>query len=210
MRNLFLISFVLFGITHYFGQKKFEYKKYHFSAKYVLKNSNDTVFTKIENFDKNRYPIFSYSTIVKRLHFRNSDGEKESINEDEIKYLEIDDNLNINRKFFASSPILNKNKGLLEVFHVGKISFFSDYNYNYDLSINSFARDIIIVRDYLVDNQSGKIYGPFAHKLGAFSAITLMENLKDNFKYFSDLQQLAEDTRSKEDFINLLKNYDSK
>ncbi len=193
-----------------FGQKKFEYKNYHFSAKYVLKNSKDTIFTKIENFDKNRYPIFSYSTIVKRLHFRNSNGEKEAINEGDIQYLEINDNLNVNRKFIASSSVLNKNKGLLEVFHTGKISFFSDYNYNYDLSINSFARDIIVVRDYLVDNQNGKFYGPYAHKLGAFSAITLMDNLKENFKDYPDLQSMTENVQSKEGFINLLKSYDAK
>lgn len=193
-----------------FGQKKFEYKNYHFSAKYVLKNSKDTIFTKIENFDKNRYPIFSYSTIVKRLHFRNSNGDKEAINEGDIQYLEINDNLNVNRKFIASSSVLNKNKGLLEVFHTGKISFFSDYNYNYDLSINSFARDIIVVRDYLVDNQNGKFYGPYAHKLGAFSAITLMDNLKENFKDYPDLQSMTEDVQSKESFINLLKSYDAK
>lgn len=193
-----------------FGQKKFEYKNYHFSAKYVLKNSKDTIFTKIENFDKNRYPIFSYSTIVKRLHFRNSNGEKEAINEGDIQYLEINDNLNVNRKFIASSSVLNKNKGLLEVFHTGKISFFSDYNYNYDLSINSFARDIIVVRDYLVDNQNGKFYGPYAHKLGAFSAITLMDNLKENFKDYPDLQSMTENVQSKESFINLLKSYDAK
>ncbi|SHK64385.1 hypothetical protein SAMN05444371_3135 [Epilithonimonas mollis] len=193
-----------------FGQKKFEYKNYHFSAKYVLKNSKDTIFTKIENFDKNRYPIFSYSTIVKRLHFRNSNGEKEAINEGDIQYLEINDNLNVNREFIASSSVLNKNKGLLEVFHTGKISFFSDYNYNYDLSINSFARDIIVVRDYLVDNQNGKFYGPYAHKLGAFSAITLMDNLKENFKDYPDLQSMTENVQSKESFINLLKSYDAK
>lgn len=93
-----------------FGQKKFEYKNYHFSAKYVLKNSKDTIFTKIENFDKNRYPIFSYSTIVKRLNFRNSNGEKEAIDEGDIQYLEINDNLNVNRKFIASSSVLNKIK----------------------------------------------------------------------------------------------------
>ncbi|MNK32487.1 hypothetical protein D3C87_509490 [compost metagenome] len=198
------------GTVYYFGQKKFEYKNYHFSAKYVLKNSNDTIFTKIENFDKNRYPIFSYSTIVKRLHFRNSNGEKEAINEDDIKYLEIDDNLNINRKFVSSSSVLKKDKGLLEIFHIGKISFFSDYNYNYDLRINTFGRDVIVVRDYLVDNQNNKIFGPFTHQLGAFSALTLMENLKNNFIAFPDLQQMTENVSSKEDFINLLKAYESK
>lgn len=198
------------GTVYYFGQKKFEYKNYHFSAKYVLKNSNDTIFTKIENFDKNRYPIFSYSTIVKRLHFRNSNGEKEAINEDDIRYLEIDDNLNINRKFVSSSSILKKDKGLLEIFHIGKISFFSDYNYNYDLRINTFGRDVIVVRDYLVDNQNNKIFGPFVHQLGAFSALALMENLKNSFIAFPDLQQMTENVSSKEDFINLLNAYESK
>lgn len=99
---------------------------------------------------------------------------------------------------------------MLEVFHTGKISFFSDYNYNYDLSINSFARDIIVVRDYLVDNQNGKFYGPYAHKLGAFSAITLMDNLIENFKDYPDLQSMTENVQSKEGFINLLKSYDAK
>lgn len=201
---------MLLGTVYHFGQKKFEYKNYHFSAKYVLKNSNDTIFTKIENFDKNRYPIFSYSTIVKRLHFRNSNGEKEAINEDDIRYLEIDDNLNINRKFVSSSSILKKDKGLLEIFHIGKISFFSDYNYNYDLRINTFGRDVIVVRDYLVDNQNNKIFGPFAHQLGAFSALALMENLKNSFIAFPDLQQMTENVSSKEDFINLLNAYESK
>lgn len=201
---------MLLGTVYHFGQKKFEYKNYHFSAKYVLKNSNDTIFTKIENFDKNRYPIFSYSTIVKRLHFRNSNGEKEAINEDDIRYLEIDDNLNINRKFVSSSSILKKDKGLLEIFHIGKISFFSDYNYNYDLRINTFGRDVIVVRDYLVDNQNNKIFGPFVHQLGAFSALALMENLKNSFIAFPDLQQMTENVSSKEDFINLLNAYESK
>lgn len=208
MKNLFLIIFFFFGITFHFGQKKFEYKKYHFSAKYLLKNSKDTVYTKIENFDKNRYPIFSYTTIVKRLHFRNSNGEKETINEKDIQYLEIDDNLNVNRKFTSSSLILKKELGLVEIFHIGTISFVSDYNYSYDLSYNTFGRDVIVVRDYLIDNQNNKIYGPFAHQLGEFSGLTLLENVKENFKNFPDLQLTTENVQSKDDFINLLKAYD--
>ena len=167
-------------------------------------------FTKIENFDKNKYPIFSYSTIVKRLYFRNINGEREAVNEDDIKYLEITDNLNKNRKFISSSSVINKEKGLLEILHIGKISFFSDYNYNIDLSYNSFGRDVIVVRDYLIDNQDNRIYGPFVHELGAFLGLKLLENLKEKIKDFPDLQQMSDNIQSKEDFINLLKAFDSK
>jgi|GEM_PF-1565742 len=210
MKNFLLIFFSLFSLTYCFGQKKFEYKSYHFPAKYLLKNSTDTIFTRINNADKNKFPLFSYSTIWKYLVFRDDDGKKRVIKENDIQYLEITDNQNIKRKFVSSSSLLDRASGLVELFYCGRICFFSDYKVNTDLSYNSFGRDIIVVKDYIIDNQNNKTYGPFVHQLGAFSAMNLTKDIKNNFENFPDLLLMVDNIQSKDDFISLLEAYDRK
>lgn len=183
------------SFINYFGQKKVSFKNYHFPAKYVLKNSNDTISSRLVNFDKNKYAFFSYTSIVGKVRFIKDNGENNVIDEDDIQYLEITDNQNIKRTFVASSGILSAETGLLELFHKGKIGLFSSYDSKTDLSYNTFARDIISVKDYLIDYQNNKIYGPYAHKLGAFS-LTFIKNVEDNFEYFPDLKEMMENVYS--------------
>lgn len=196
----------MFSFVLGFSQKKKIYKDYHFPAKYLLKNSKDTIKGRIANYDMTSQS-FSYITIINKFVVFNERDEKKILKENDVQYLEVTDLRGETKKFVSSKIVSAKELGLIEVFATGKIGFYTDYDGKY---VYGGFHEITKVNDYVVDHSINKVYGPFKHPLGSYPLINLTKDIKDKFEDDPELMLMFENLNSKENYINLLNAFNNR
>ncbi len=194
MKKIFLLLFS-FQCLLIFAQQKFEFKDNHFPARYVLKNSNDTISSRIMNVGVIKMTKFSVHTIVKKMRFYEPNGEKKTVKEEDLQYLEITDLEGNVHKYYSSLNYLPKESGLVEVLFDGnKIDYVRDfYISNIYGNINSIDYFIDRKRDEIKKNNWG-----------------IRKTLNDTFAEYPDLQARLKDEKSHYEVIALLQEYDNR
>lgn len=191
-----LTAFILTFISIIsFAQKKFEYKDRHFPAKYVLRNSKDTINTRIMNVgitNNNKYSVYTW---VNKMVFVDENGNRKIMKEDELDYLEIHDLDGKVHQLYSSRKYMNKDVGLVEVLYHGKMSCLRDTYY-----INIYGN--LGSTDYYVEKNSKPIQS------GLF--IGLKKQFAERFANYPDLMELLDKWKSSEDLINILEEYNKK
>jgi hypothetical protein len=193
-----LLSVFCFSLL--FSQKEHnKYNEAYFPVKYLLKNSKDTIKTKILNIGIYDDQEFSPATYLKQITVLDPSGKKLKVNENNIQYMEITDLKKVKRKFI-SSKIISKDQGLLQIMYQGKKtawyrrSYYSGPIYTYK------TKDI----DYLMFRNDKNITEIYFKMPGS------KEQLKEKFRAYPDIiasiDMMFEDT----DLLKILKLYDRK
>lgn len=194
MKNINLLLFFL-CFNFLFSQKET-----YFPAKYVLKNSKDTVKTKILNIGLYDNDEFSPATYIRQITVLDPSGKKLKVNENDIKYLEIKDLKNVKRTFVHSKSALSKDSGLLQVMYSGnktqwyRKSFYNGPIYTYETK----NTDYLIMRN---NKNINEIY---------FRAPGARAQLKEIFGAYPDLALLIDAMVEDKDLIKILERYDKK
>ncbi|WP_312819422.1 hypothetical protein [Kaistella carnis] len=189
---------LLLSFASYFGQKKFEYKDYHLPVKYIVKNSNDTISTRVIaqwSFKKNHfYP----TTYLNKITIIDEFGKKTKIAEELIDYMEITDFDGQVKKYRSSENFsdLKDKKNLLEILYEGnKIGYYLDF-YTVNIYGNVGSTEYVLGKNGTTINSLW------------FSGKT--KKMKELFKEYPELYEKFERVKTKEDFISVLKEYDAK
>lgn len=193
-----LLSVVCFSLL--FSQKEHnKYNEAYFPVKYLLKNSKDTVKTKILNIGIYDDQEFSPATYLKHITVLDPSGKKLKISESDIQFMEITGLKKVKRKF-VNSKVISKDLGLLQIMYDGKKtawyrrSYFSGPIYTYK------TKDV----DYLMFRKDKSITEIYFKMPGS------KELLKEKFRGYPDLtasiDMMFEDT----DLLKILRLYDWK
>ena len=195
----FLFSLLCF--VSVFSQKQFQYKENHFPVKYVLKNSTDTIKTRVQNIGIFTNKKFSAATYIKQVNMLDSLGNKNVISEFDIDYMEVTDPQNVIRKFTSSTSLhLAKNDfGLIEIVYHGKISWYRDYFY---VGLVGYKMNKV---DFLIDKKDGKL----TNESGFFNP-SIKNNLKEKLKDYPELLASIDKSKKDEDLIKVLELYNNK
>ncbi|WP_027380671.1 hypothetical protein [Chryseobacterium daeguense] len=195
-----ITSFLLvlcFGLL--FSQKENPLQETYFPVKYILKNSTDTIKSRVLNLGIYTDEEFSPDTYIRQMTVLNA-GKKTKVYEKDIQYMEITDNKKNIRKFVDSKAILSKDLGLLQVMFTGKKTTW--------YRLNSYSGRIYTYKtsetDYLKDNQSKSIT-EIHFKLPGAKAL-----LKEKMGRYADISQSIDYMADDEDFLKVLKLYDKK
>ncbi|MDH6254397.1 hypothetical protein M2347_004124 [Chryseobacterium sp. H1D6B] len=186
----------LFCFISVFSQNEFKYRENHFPIKYVLKNSSDTIKTRVQNVGIFSNKKFSAATYINNIYVLDSLGHKTAVPESNIHYMEITDLKNETRKFISSSSFLTKDIGLLEIKYEGKITWYRDWYYG-GANITKF--------DFIIDFINKKVI-----KETGFFTPSLKDELKEKFAAYPDLLLLINSWKKDEDLMKILKIYDEK
>lgn len=117
-KMLLLLTIPCFSLL--VAQKEELYNEVYFPVKYVLKNSKDTIQTKVLNIGYYTNEEFSPATYIRQMTVLDPSGKKLKVAENSIQYMEITDLKNVKRKFFDANPIISKDLGLLQEMYNGK------------------------------------------------------------------------------------------
>lgn len=196
---MFLFSLLCFTIV--FSQKQFQYKENHFPVKYVLKNSTDTIRTRVQNIGIFTNKKFSAATYIKQVNMLDSLGNKTVISEFDIDYMEVIDPQNVVRRFASSTSLhLAKNDfGLIEILYQGKMSWYRDYFY---VGMVGYKMNKV---DFLIDKEDGKLI----NESGFFSP-SIKNSLKEKLKDYPELLVGVDKSKKDEDLIKVLERYNGK
>ena len=195
-----IILLVIFSFIFGFSQNQFHYKDNHFPIKYVLKNSKDTISTRVQNIGIFSNKKFSPATYLINLNVIDSLGNKTKMSETDIDYMEITDLQNVKRKFTSSNKLhLTKDFGVIEIMYKGKISWYRDYFYE------GFVTHKMNKSDFFIDEKDGKLTGE-----SGFFTPGIKNNLKEKLKAYPDLVALIDKSRKDEDLLKVLDLYDKK
>ncbi|MET3536155.1 hypothetical protein [Chryseobacterium limigenitum] len=196
-RLIFLISFLCFNL--FFSQKQFKYKDTHFPIKYILKNSTDTIRTRVQNMGLYTNKKFSSATYINNMYVIDSLGNKTKVPEQDIAYMEITDLQNVKRKIISSSTVFSKDFGLLETIYEGnKTAYYRSANYS--VSIYS---PMIIYSDYLIFKTDKSIV-----ELGSAGRFKI--KMKQKFSAYPDILLLIDSWKYDNDLIKILDRYERK
>ncbi|WP_415328062.1 hypothetical protein [Chryseobacterium sp. MMS23-Vi53] len=183
-----------------FAQKEELYNEVYFPVKYILKNSKDTINTKVLNIGYYTNEEFSPATYIKQMTVLDPSGKKLKVAENSIQYMEITDLKNIKRTFVDAKPIISKDLGLLQEMYNGKKTIWYRKS-NYSGSIYTYKTDDT---DYLIfrkDKSTTQIH----FKMPGTVAL-LKEKFNYDFTISAQLDMMAEET----DLLKILKLYDKK
>ncbi|WP_160139936.1 hypothetical protein [Chryseobacterium sp. c4a] len=190
---IFLLA--IFSFVFSFSQEKGS--KGYFPAEYVLKNSKDTVKSKVRNMGVYTNDKYSFGTILFKMKMMNERGNTTWVPINEVKYIKILDENKQKHEYFASTDKFIKEKGLVEVLYEGKnINWYKGFN-------NSILTPNVQFLNYLVDKDRKILY-----KEGTLE--DFKQNLKKLFKDNSDLTEELKQAKTEKDFIKLLQLYDTK
>ncbi|WP_326984433.1 hypothetical protein VUJ46_07825 [Chryseobacterium sp. MYb264] len=176
------------------------FKEIYFPVKYVLKNSKDTVKTKVLNVGLYDNSEFSPGTYIRQMTVLEPSGKKQRINENDIKFLEIRDLKKVRRRFVNSKSVLSKEAGLLQVMFNGnkaawyRKSFYTGPIYTYE------TQNI----DYLIIRKNKDLTEI------SFKAPGLKPLLKEKLGTSPDISALIDTMADENDLVNILKLYDKK
>lgn len=194
MKKIFFFLFITNCILAT-AQEKFEYRDNHFPARYVLKNSNDTISSRIMNVGVINMKKYSVHTIVKKMRFYEPNGEKKNVKEEDLQYLEITDLEGNVHKYYSSLNYLPKESGLVEVLFDG-----NKIDYVRDFYISSIYGNISSM-DYFIDRKKNEV------KKNNWG---IRKTLNHVFAEYPDLQERLKDEKSKDEVIALLQEYDKR
>lgn len=198
MKRIFLsIIFLCFNLV--FSQHTRKYNEVYFPAKYLLKNSKDTIKTKILNIGMYDDQEFSPATYLKHITVLDPSGKRLKVNENDIRYLEITDHNKMKRKF-TGSEVVSKDQGLLQVLYNGKKTAWYRRSYYSGPVYTYYTKDV----DYLVfknDNTITEIY---------FKLPGAQQQLKEKFRAYPDLTASIDMMFKDADLVKILKMYDKK
>ena len=178
----FLLLFIFPALL--FSQRKKEI----LDAKYVLKNTSDTINAKILTYFQN--DTLLPETVVKRIDFIDSTGNYK-LKESDVQFLSFK-NENRAYKFLSANqlPLLPKHDGLYNEVVKGKLSWYSSY----------FIAGNIKVKAYAVENKEVVFSGE------GYSVINKLKNyVKDE-----DLKVMLKKATSTNDFLQVLQIYNSR
>lgn len=176
------------------------FKETYFPVKYVLKNSKDTIKTKILNIGLYDNAVFSPATYITQMTVLNASGKKLRINENDVKYLEITDLKKVKRRFINSKSVLPKDSGLLQVMYNGnKTAWYRKSLYKGP--IYTYETENI---DYLI-NRKDKSTTEIR-----FNAPGVKALLKEKFGVYPDVSSLIDGIVEDNDLVQILKLYDKK
>ncbi|AZA90194.1 Uncharacterised protein [Chryseobacterium nakagawai] len=192
--------FSLFCFISVFSQNHFQYKENHFPVKYVLKNSTDTIKTRVQNIGIFTNKKFSPATYIKQVNMLDSLGNKTVISEFDIDYMEVTDPQNVVRKFTSSTSLrLTKyDFGLIEILFQGKLSWYRDYFY---IGLTGYKMN---KTDFLINKADGKVI----NESGFFNP-GIKNNLKEKLQDHQDLVRLVDKSKKDEDIIKVLELYNN-
>lgn len=183
-----------------FSQKETMFKETFFPAKYVLKNSKDTIKTKILNIGLYDNDEFSPATYIRQITVLDPSGKKIKVNEDDIKYLEMTDLKKVKRRFVTSKSVLAKDSGLLQVMYSGnKTQWYRKSLYKG--SIYTYETKNI---DYLVMRKNKTINEIY------FKAPGVKAQLKEIFGAYPDLSSMIDIMAEDSDLVKILERYEKK
>lgn len=193
-----LLSVICFSLL--FSQKEHnKFNEAYFPVKYLLKNSKDTVKTKILNIGIYDDQEFSPATYLKQITVLDPSGKKLKVNENDIKYMEITDLKKVKRRF-VNSKVVSKDQGLLQVMFEGKKTAWYRRSY-YSGSIYTYkTKDI----DYLMFRKDKSITEIYFKMPGS------KELLKEKFRAYPDITALIDVMFEDTDLLKILKLYDRK
>ncbi|MFN1215707.1 hypothetical protein ACKW6Q_01860 [Chryseobacterium kwangjuense] len=183
-----------------FSQKEKMFKETYFPAKYVLKNSKDTIKTKILNIGLYDNDEFSPATYIRQITVLDPSDKKIKVEENDIQYLEMKDLKNVRRRFVNARSVLSKESGLLQVMYSGhktqwyRKSFYTGPIYTYETKN----------RDYLIMRKDKIITEIF------FKAPGVKPQLKELFGAYSDLSSMIDLMAEDSDLVKILERYDKK
>ncbi|SIQ59581.1 hypothetical protein SAMN05880574_11769 [Chryseobacterium sp. RU37D] len=172
----------------------------YFPVKYVLKNSKDTIKTKVLNTGLYSDEEFSAATYIRQMTILDASGKKAKVLENDISYMEITDSKNHKIRFIDSKSVLSKDIGLLQIMFKGKKSEWYRNNF-YTGPIYTYKTDH---KDYLLlhkDKSITEIY---------FKAPGVRPLLKEKFGSYPDLVTLIDLMAEDTDLLKILKKYESK
>ena len=178
----FLLLFLFPALL--FSQRKEEI----LDAKYVLKNSSDTISAKILTYYQNSTLL--PETVVKRIDFIDSTGNYK-VKESDVQFLSFKKG-DRTYKFLSGDqlPFLPKHNGLYNEVIKGKLSWYSSY----------FIAGNIKVKAYGIENKEVVFSGE------GYSVINKLKNyVKDE-----DLKIMLKKATSTNDFLQVLQIYNSR
>jgi len=197
-KMILLLSIVCSGFL--FSQKEEMFKETYFPVKYVLKNSKDTIKTKVLNIGFYDNSVFSPATYIREMTVLDPSSKKVKINETDVKYLEIRDLKKVRRRFVSSKSILSKDTGLLQVMYNGnktawyRRSFYTGPIYTYETQNIEY---LILRKDKSITEIS-------------FKAPGLKPLLKEKLGNSPDISALIDVMADDNDLVQILKLYDKK
>lgn len=199
-KSILLLALVCSGFL--FSQKanKDKTQEIYFPIKYVLKNSKDTIKTKVLNIGFYTNEEFSPATYIKQMTVLDPSGKKIKVNEDDVQYMEIIDLNKVERKFINGKSIFSKDLGLLQVKYNGKKtawyrkSSYSGPIYTYETNDTDY---VLFRKDKSVIEMHLKMRGSITQ-------------LKEKLIGYPDLSALVDVVIEDKDILNILKLYDKK
>lgn len=195
---IFLVSFFCFNLI--FSQKQFEYKDRHFPVKYILKNSSDTIRTRVQNTGLFTNKKFSHATYINNMYVVDSLGNKTRVAEQDIDYMEITDLQNVTRKIISSSSVFSKDFGLLEIIYEGnKTAYYRSATYG---GLSPYSPTLIYL-DYLLIKDDKSIV-----ELGSAGRFKI--RMKQKFSNYPDILLLIDSWKYDSDLIRILERYEKK
>ncbi|MFC3158582.1 hypothetical protein SAMN05443633_11739 [Chryseobacterium arachidis] len=183
-----------------FAQKEELYNEVYFPIKYVLKNSPDTIKTKVLNTGFYTNEEFSPATYIKRMTILDPSGKKMKVYENDIQYMEITDLKKVKRKFIDGKTALSKDVGLLQVMFSGKkVSWYKKSIYSgpiYTYKTND--------TEYLMFHKEKNITELHLKMPGTVAI------LKEKFYGYPDILSLLDTLFEEKDLLKILQLYDRK
>lgn len=179
------------------AQKSYVPKESHYPAKYVLKSApNDTVQAYLQNIGAFKMAEYYPTTWIKKLTFYNNEGKRQPIKEHDLQYVEFVDNHQKTHKLVDSRNVLGKDLGLVEELYRGpKIGWYLEAFY-----VNIYGS--IGMTEFITEQGKETIDN------GMFS--NFRKKMKERFSAYPDLLEMLDKAKTKEDYIQLYKAYESK
>ena len=196
-KTILLLAFMCFNLL--FSQED-PLQEVYFPVKYVLKNSKDTIKTKVLNIGFYSNDEFSPATYIKQITVLDTSGKKAKISENDIRYMEITDLKKVKRKFINAASVFPKDMGLLQVMYSGRKTVWYRKSV-YSGPIYTYKTDDT---DYLIfrkDKSVTEIH---------FNIPGVKSQLLERFNNYPDISALIDNMVEYTDLLKILKLYDQK